>query len=127
MRHQQGITDLAKWNPPQRIHQGVDGDDIVEKLSPCMHVMMVDKAGNTVPLMLSNGIANRDANDPYRIQVLAEKVAAGMIPVGRCPLGAFESLKHLPQSVREDDGGRPRRSARQRQERRPGHSMHRQR
>lgn len=95
------VADLAKWSPPQRRRTTDDGDVIVEKLSPLPSVMMVDKAGNLVQLSLSNGISNRNPNDPYRTQVLPEKMTQGeMVRLDRCPLGVSESIAYLPPTVR---------------------------
>lgn len=94
------ITDLANWNPPQRMRQDDDGETIVEKLSPLPGVLAIDPAGNLMVIPTSNGIANRAVNDPYRIQILAEKQAKGWILVGRCPLGSAEAHAHLPKVVR---------------------------
>lgn len=103
------ITDLSKWAPPQRRILDDDGNVTIEKLCPVQHLQMVDLAGNVGPLPLSNGIANRDPNDPYAIQLLAEKVAGGMVQVAKCPLGVSESIPHLPKAVRFKAGpdGKP--------------------
>lgn len=107
--HPQTVTDLANWSPPQRGLSGDDGEIIIEKLSPLPGVMMVDPAGNVVSIPLSNGISNRLATDPYRMQILAEKQAKGWVLVGRCPLSSGEALPHLPKSVRYhlDANGKP--------------------
>lgn len=102
------VADLSKWSPPQRRRQTDDGDTIVEKLSPLPHLMMIDKAGNEIPLPLSNGISNKAKNDPYRAQVLAEKMADGMVRKDLCPLGVSESVPFLPPTVRfRVVGGKP--------------------
>lgn len=102
------IADLSRWSPPMR-RRLVDGDVVVEKLSPLPTVMMIDLAGNSIGLPVSNGMANRSPTDPYRQLILAEKIAGGMVQVGRCPLGVSESTQHLPPAVRYqlDDKGKP--------------------
>ena len=102
------IADLSRWSPPMR-RRLVDGDVVVEKLSPLPTAMMIDLAGNKIGMPLSNGIANRSRSDPYRQLVLAEKVAGGMVQMDRCPLGVSESTPHLPPAVRyhADGTGKP--------------------
>lgn len=114
------VTDLSKWAPPQRRTVDDDGNITIEKLCPGVHLMMVDLAGHIGPLPLSNGIANRDKNDPYGVQTLAEKVSGGMVQVSKCPLGVSESVPRLPKSVRytltaegKPDESRPRQLCRQ--------------
>ena len=102
------IADLSRWSPPMR-RRLVDGDMVVEKLSPLPTAMMIDLAGNSIGLPLSNGIANRSRSDPYRQLILAEKIAGGMVQVDRCPLGVSESSAHLPPAIRYhvDSAGKP--------------------
>lgn len=116
----QTVTDLSNWAPPQRRRPDGDGGIIVEKLSPIAGLRMVDPQGNDIGgasddgrrqwgLPLHTGMANRSPNDPYRTQVLAEKIAGGWVQYGKCPLGVSESVEHLPQSIRYelDGAGKP--------------------
>jgi hypothetical protein len=102
--NQQPIADLSKWAPPQRRHV-VDGDVVIEKLSPLPGPRMLDPDGNVIEkLPMSNGIANRAMNDPYRVTLLPLKLQEGWIHMDRCPLGVNESVPHLPPSVRFQAG-----------------------
>lgn len=103
------IADLSKWAPPQR-RRIVDGDPVIEKLAPCAGPKMLDPSGVVVDrLPLSNGIANRRPNDPYGMTILPEKLAAGWVYFGRCPLGVTDSVQHVPAAIRHypDKDGKP--------------------
>jgi len=105
----QPIANLATWSPPQRRRDDGDGGVIIEKLPPQPSLLMVDLAGNECAVPLSNGIANRSPDDPYRRQKLQEKQADGWVRVDQCPLGVNESIPHLPKVVRYEAGadGKP--------------------
>ena len=101
------IADLSKWSPPQR-RRLVDGEVVIEKLSPVPGPKMLDPSGNVIDrLPAANGFIGWK-NDPYRVTVIAEKVAKGWVHFDRCPISS-ESVEHLPPSIRYHAGtdGKP--------------------
>jgi hypothetical protein len=100
------IIDLAHWAPPSRLRR-VSGKarPLVEKLCPLMNRKVVDLQGNVVPQAASNGIANRSPNDPYGMQIHAEKLMGnprnrkgtpgGILPYSKCPQGVTGAAAHL--------------------------------
>jgi len=66
---------------------GPDGVPVKEKLSPIPYNRkVVDPAGNVVTLNLATGYTIRAKNNPYGIQIMAEKLKAGFLPYDECPV-----------------------------------------
>lgn len=102
------VVDLAQWAPPTRLRR-VPGKarPIVEKLSPIINRKVVDLQGNVVAQPASNGIANRSPNDPYGMQIHAEKLMSnprnrkgtpgGILPYSKCPQGVTGAAVFLEE------------------------------
>lgn len=102
------IIDLANWAPPTRLRK-VPGKarPVVEKLCPTINRKVVDLQGNVVPQVAANGMANRSANDPYGMQIHAEKLLGnprnrkgtpgGILPYSKCPQGVTGAWPHLEE------------------------------
>jgi len=97
-RYQGAAVDLGVWKPPQQRRINDDGEVVIEKLPTVASCKMVNPAGAVIYLPLQNGMGRPRPNDPYRLQIAAEKMAKGFVPYGNCPrsLGLAHLLpKHL--------------------------------
>jgi hypothetical protein len=84
-RYAGDAVDLGTWQPPTRRRLAADGEILIEKLPSAAHLLMLKPSGGAHNIQLANGMGRPRANDPYKVQMLAEKMEKGFLPYGSCP------------------------------------------
>ena len=83
-RYAGDAVDLGTWQPPTR-RRVRDGEILIEKLPSAAHLLMLKPSGGAHNIQLANGMGRPRANDPYKVQMLSEKMEKGFLPYGSCP------------------------------------------
>lgn len=99
-RYVGNAVDLANWAPPRIQRTSDDGEMIFEHPPTVASCKMVNPAGFVVYVPLQNGMGRPSPNDPYRLQIGAEKLEKGFLPYGDCPIGLGLS-GNLPAKFRD--------------------------